>query len=107
MNGNDGVARSNMISVSDFAAENWAFSNNQQICPNITSSRGEITLSFVNDVTVCCDTSESLVPFAERLGAYLSALCRTILLFFKACRGIMKKNGFQNTLNYGILYHRY
>ncbi|WP_338729037.1 hypothetical protein V8687_23530 (plasmid) [Shewanella baltica] len=74
MNSHYGVARSNMIAVSDLAAENLTFTHKQQICHNITSSRGMVTLSFVNDVTVCCDTSEWLVPY-RNVGSNREYMC--------------------------------
>lgn len=69
-----GVARTKKIAASDFAAMNMAYSDTKKICPNITSSRGDITVSFVNDVMVCCDTDEWLVPYRNK-GSKREYLC--------------------------------
>lgn len=71
---NFGIAQSNMIAVIDFAAENRAFTHKQQVCPNITSSAGEITLSFFDNVMVCCNTDEWLVPYRD-VGSNREYLC--------------------------------
>ena len=67
-------ARSDMISIADVAAEKKAFTHKEQICPNITSSRGEITLSFVGDEIVCCDTDEFMLPY-RNVGANREYVC--------------------------------
>ncbi|MDI5832568.1 hypothetical protein OCF84_21390 (plasmid) [Shewanella xiamenensis] len=67
-------ARSNMISIADVAAEKRAFTHKEQICPDITSSRGEITLSFVGDEIVCCDTDELMLPY-RNVGSNREYVC--------------------------------
>lgn len=69
-----GIARSNMIAVTYLAAESKAFTHKQQVCPDFRSSRGEITLSFVENIIVCCDTDEWLVPYRD-VGSNREYLC--------------------------------
>lgn len=55
-----------LIAVSDFAASTEiAYGKIPDWCPNISSSRGKTTLSVVNDIMVCCDTDEWLVPYKD------------------------------------------
>lgn len=56
-------ALTNKIAASDFAALEQAYKDPKQICPDISTNRDYLTVAFVNDVMVCCDTEEWLVPY--------------------------------------------
>ncbi|MCU8015007.1 MULTISPECIES: hypothetical protein [unclassified Shewanella] len=67
-------ALTNKIAASDFAALEKAYTDPKQICPNISSSRNYLTVVFVNDAMVCCDTQEWLVPY-RNVGSNREYLC--------------------------------
>jgi hypothetical protein len=69
-------ALTNKIAASDFAALEQAYNDPKQICPDISTNRDHITVSFVNDLMVCCDTDEWLVPY-RNVGSNREYLCGT------------------------------
>lgn len=65
-NNTDDLPFKRLIAVSDIAASTEiAYGTIPDWCPNISSSRGKTTLSVINDVMVCCDTEEWLVPYKD------------------------------------------
>jgi len=69
-----GTERPNMIAASDFAALEQAYTDPKQICPDISTNRDHLTVAFVNDVMVCCDTEDWLVPYRD-VGSNREYLC--------------------------------
>lgn len=47
-------ALTNKIAASDFAALEQAYTDPKQICPDISTNRDYITVTFVNDTMVSC-----------------------------------------------------
>lgn len=54
----------NQIAVYDFAAK-FNQNDGKIDCSHIDSNRAVKTVSIVNDVVVCCDTDEWLVPYRD------------------------------------------
>lgn len=77
LNGRTG--RGSMINISDIAAitPDSGSGTVQDWCPNISSKRGHVTMSFAGDTAVCClltDENQYLVPYKDSDG-YRHYLC--------------------------------